>query len=275
MGFNTWVNDGNLDTILSDAGFRDDSQRATGFISGTPASSIRVNSALRQANLVACALMDAIGITTDYTADSLVTARDTLSSHIKTELNTKLEYVKLSGSSEITGSLTPKTTNTTDLGNSNRIWKGVYCDDVYYGGSQSLKDKMVELQAHTIDSFSYSEAVTQNSQTIGRCTIDIKRVDFQYTMQLKLEIYSGSTLSVPAGQTRGLIDIYTPLKPDFETSIVMFDDTARLHQFYFSIKYTMPSASEGSFIIDNTGNAQYSASIQAGTYIGRIVYLKA
>lgn len=56
--FLNFVEDANINNTQTYADFQSDSQRSQGFQSGNPASSIRVNTALRQANLVACALMD-------------------------------------------------------------------------------------------------------------------------------------------------------------------------------------------------------------------------
>lgn len=55
--FKIWVDDTNLDNVQPYSAFVNDTQRSAGFQSGQPASSIRVNTALRQANLIACALM--------------------------------------------------------------------------------------------------------------------------------------------------------------------------------------------------------------------------
>lgn len=58
--FENWI-DNNIESNTQNySTFLNDSQRQAGFQSGEPASSIRVNSALRQANLVVCALMDVL-----------------------------------------------------------------------------------------------------------------------------------------------------------------------------------------------------------------------
>lgn len=58
--FLNFVDDRNINATQSYEDFANDSQRKQGFKSGDPASSIRVNTALRQANLVAKALMDVV-----------------------------------------------------------------------------------------------------------------------------------------------------------------------------------------------------------------------
>lgn len=56
--FKIWVDEDHLDNVQSYSAFEGDNQRKAGFLPGTPASSLRVNTALRQANLIACALME-------------------------------------------------------------------------------------------------------------------------------------------------------------------------------------------------------------------------
>lgn len=59
--FSVWVDDSVVTNSTQDlTTFKADGQRQSGFSSGNVASSIRVNSALRQANLIACALVDVI-----------------------------------------------------------------------------------------------------------------------------------------------------------------------------------------------------------------------
>lgn len=59
--FYPWIADSYATTnTVSPTDFSTDSQRTEGFKSGQAASAIRVNTALRQANLVACALMDIV-----------------------------------------------------------------------------------------------------------------------------------------------------------------------------------------------------------------------
>lgn len=69
--FYVWIDSPVADNnILSAAGFNDDTQRTNGFVAGQPASSIRVNTALRQANLVAAALMNVIDTSNTYDVTS-------------------------------------------------------------------------------------------------------------------------------------------------------------------------------------------------------------
>lgn len=58
--FKIWVDDDHLNKVQTYDTFVNDTQRTAGFTGGTPASSERVNTALRQANLVACALMELV-----------------------------------------------------------------------------------------------------------------------------------------------------------------------------------------------------------------------
>lgn len=63
MAFTVWIPTNTTGKILDGTDFASDSQTLNGFAAGEKASSIRVNSALRQANLIGCAMMDALGIT--------------------------------------------------------------------------------------------------------------------------------------------------------------------------------------------------------------------
>lgn len=59
--FSVWIDTPVTGTnVLDYASFASDSQRASGFVSNTVASAIRVNTALRQANLVTSALMNLV-----------------------------------------------------------------------------------------------------------------------------------------------------------------------------------------------------------------------
>lgn len=68
--FQIWVDDSHLNNVMDYSAFAYDGQRQAGFTGGTPASSVRVNTALRQANLVACAMMNIVDSTgtKDFTA---------------------------------------------------------------------------------------------------------------------------------------------------------------------------------------------------------------
>lgn len=62
-GFRPWIDDANVTIANVQAGaeYSSDSQRSNGFAAGIPASSIRVNTALREATLVATALVNLLG----------------------------------------------------------------------------------------------------------------------------------------------------------------------------------------------------------------------
>lgn len=61
--FSVWIDDINVsESCQSSDTFASDSQRINGFKAGTGASAIRVNTALRQANLISVALVNALGI---------------------------------------------------------------------------------------------------------------------------------------------------------------------------------------------------------------------
>lgn len=86
--FKIWVDDNHLDNVMSYSAFESDSQRTSGFTGGTPASSIRVNSAIRQANLIACALMELADPTGTVDFRSSVSSIQTL---LSTYLTAKLK----------------------------------------------------------------------------------------------------------------------------------------------------------------------------------------
>lgn len=83
MGFYVWIDEPTEGTnVMAENTFAADSQRENGFQSGQVASSIRINTALRQSTLVTAALMNAMGLDNfDYTADEA-----TLRSQIETIL---------------------------------------------------------------------------------------------------------------------------------------------------------------------------------------------
>lgn len=85
--FNIWVDDSHLNNVMSYDEFVADTQRTAGFTGGTPASSVRVNSALRQANLVACALMNIVdpGNTVDFRS-SVNSIQSLISTYLTTTL---------------------------------------------------------------------------------------------------------------------------------------------------------------------------------------------
>lgn len=65
MAFKVWIDDSNVTStnLLSESDFDSNSDRASGFKSGSAASAKNVNSAIRQANLISVALMQSMGIT--------------------------------------------------------------------------------------------------------------------------------------------------------------------------------------------------------------------
>lgn len=80
--FYTWIDSPVAGTnVLDSVTYSSDSQRTNGFQSGTVASSIRVNTALRQSTLVTAALMSAMGL------DTMSSYLDSLSS-IVTKIST-------------------------------------------------------------------------------------------------------------------------------------------------------------------------------------------
>ena len=112
MAFYEW--DENNQNSYTASEFEDVNSRENGFQPGTPISSIEMNTALKQATIVACALMDSLGITTD----NLGTDRATLATDILTGLN--------QGRANITGSYIPNDDNTYYLGQNAKRWKGIY-----------------------------------------------------------------------------------------------------------------------------------------------------
>lgn len=87
MAFYPW-----LDTLevgkncQSASTFGGDSQRQNGFTAGDVASSIRVNTALRQANLIACALMSAIGDSTHSVESTVSDIAQSIREHVALDL---------------------------------------------------------------------------------------------------------------------------------------------------------------------------------------------
>lgn len=92
--FKPWIDSaitGDSGNILSYSDFAADSQRGSGFVSGTVASSVRANTALRQANLVVAAFMNVIAPTSTSSVESPVSA---VENDISTFFN---QYSKRSG----------------------------------------------------------------------------------------------------------------------------------------------------------------------------------
>lgn len=88
--FYEWCED--TSNVESATDFNSDSERQTGFIGGTPAKATKVNTALRQANLIACALADVL-IPNDTTLNVKSSRSD-----VTTALNSALNY-KINSSS--------------------------------------------------------------------------------------------------------------------------------------------------------------------------------
>lgn len=63
--FYVWIDNPTSTSCMTSDAFNSDSQRQIGFQSGKPASAIRINTAIRQANLIAVALVNALNITDD------------------------------------------------------------------------------------------------------------------------------------------------------------------------------------------------------------------
>lgn len=99
--FGVWIdtpNTGESGNVMSYSAFASDTQRASGFMSGTIASSIRMNTALRQATLVTAALMNAIA--PDSTLDmnsSLADLTNFLSTFFSPDHLVRKGYVNLPG----------------------------------------------------------------------------------------------------------------------------------------------------------------------------------
>lgn len=85
--FKPWIEnnllepDSNCQTLNS---YENDTQRRNGFKGGTGASALRVNSGLRQANLVACALMEAVGDTQNDLTSSVDSVKNSINNYLNT-----------------------------------------------------------------------------------------------------------------------------------------------------------------------------------------------
>lgn len=100
MSFYVWIDTPTNSNCMTGSDFNTDTQREDGFKSGEAASAIRVNTALRQANLIAVALVNALGID-----DSSLDAKTSLASMKSTFENLnlfKLSSVITAGTSETT-----------------------------------------------------------------------------------------------------------------------------------------------------------------------------
>lgn len=108
MAFYTWIDTATAGTnVLSESNFSSDTQRASGFTAGTLASSIRVNTALRQSTLVTKALMDAL----ELSSYSYLDNDATMEAQVKTALqNLTLGTIK---PNEVSSGLYPTLTSLT------------------------------------------------------------------------------------------------------------------------------------------------------------------
>ena len=159
--------------------FADDSQRINGFVAGDPASAIRVNSALRQANVVVAALMQL--------ADELKTLPDI-------DLNSQVSAISAALKASI---ITPIETRLTEI------------DDeiaALEGGSSTLTDRVDTLESEMDEV--QSKNTTQDGQISGLTSrmstaeSDISAIETKNTQQDS----SISSLTSRMGTAEGDID---------------------------------------------------------------------
>lgn len=87
MAFYPWIDTLEVGKNCQSAStFGGDSERQNGFTAGDVASSIRVNTALRQANLIACALMSAIGDSTHSVESTISDIAQSIKEHVALDL---------------------------------------------------------------------------------------------------------------------------------------------------------------------------------------------
>lgn len=87
MAFYPWIDTLKTgENCQSASTFGADDERAKGFTAGDVASSIRVNTALRQANLIACALMSAIGDSTHSVESTVSDIAQSIKEHVALDL---------------------------------------------------------------------------------------------------------------------------------------------------------------------------------------------
>lgn len=176
MAFNLWIDDANLSSgtnVQSAPDFSSDAQRSGGFSANQPSSAIRVNSALRQSNLVVCALMDALNITDK----NLLTTRSELSSAISNKLNTGLSYIPIRGTTVLTGSIVPSSTNSHNLGSSQKQFNRIYGNSIYANGT-NVGNKITSQDSDlaTLKTNNYSYAVTLQTVTSNSKYVYFTRV---------------------------------------------------------------------------------------------------
>ena len=159
--------------------FAEDSQRVNGFVAGDPASAIRVNSALRQANVVAAALMQL--------ADELKTLPDL-------DLNSSVADIASALKASI---ITPIETHLTEI------------DDeiaALEGGSSTLTDRVdtLESEMDTVESKNSQQDTSIGNLTtrMGTAETDISAIKTKNTQQDS----SISSLNSRMGTAEGDID---------------------------------------------------------------------
>lgn len=145
--FYVWIDDNKVgNSTISANDFQTDTQRSNGFISGKAASALRVNSALRQSNLVAVALINALIESNPDTNDGLneVNLRSSVDA-VKTAF-TNTNLFKLSSLFDVTANgntlkstITPNDDNVS-LGLTNKRFANAYFKAV---DVQSIKQNNV------------------------------------------------------------------------------------------------------------------------------------
>lgn len=114
MAFKVWIDDESITStnLLTESDFASNTDRRTGFKSGNAASAKNVNSAIRQANLIAVALMQSMGITNLSLTSSVNDVKSAIDSYFTNAFNAKLgtsgdgSNVKVNFTQGSTGSLT-------------------------------------------------------------------------------------------------------------------------------------------------------------------------
>ena len=178
MAFQLWVDDDSRGTsVLSESDFASLTQRRNGFEAGQTASARNVNSGLRQANLVACAIMDALSITNK----SLQTARSTLATSVSEALNSRLAYIGLGGSNQVTGNVVPKENNSINLGSNENAWHHAYVTDLYLE-NVSLQETIAELRNDLANYKQYMKQVDYATGSLHNSDLSIG-VTGNYWMQ--------------------------------------------------------------------------------------------
>lgn len=128
MSFTLWIDDNHVtnDNVMSKDDFSGDSQREKGFVAGTGASAIRVNTALRQANLVAVALMNALRVNSlTYSPQStLATIQNAIANSDLFKLDTL--FYKDGTDAVIRTNLYPQTKNTVQIGSLSKYFKDIF-----------------------------------------------------------------------------------------------------------------------------------------------------